>query len=82
MPKHAISMLCIKGHDMDSSGVDSVHSRNIYTGLDGAEGFLGEVVSQMDQEGYAGVKPHKDRLGYSKGDLGKKGLEIRKSMID
>lgn len=49
---------------------------------DGAEGFLGEVMSQMDQEGYAGVKPHKDRLGYSKGDLGKKGLERRKSMID
>lgn len=66
MLKHAISVLCIKGHDMGSSGSDSTHSRNIYTGLDGSEGFLGEVVSQMDQEGYAVVKPHEDRLAYRK----------------
>lgn len=72
MFKHAISILCIKGHDMGSSGVDNTHGRNIYTGLDGSEGFLGEGVSQTDQGGYAGVKPHKDRLDYSKGVLGRK----------
>lgn len=72
MLKHAISMLCIKGHDKGSSGADSAHSRNIYTGLDGSEGFLVKVVSQMDQEGYVGVKPQKERVGYNKGDLGRK----------
>lgn len=57
---------------MGSSSSDSAHSRNIYTGLDGSEVFLGEVVSQMNQEGYVGVKPHGDRLAYSKGVLGRK----------
>lgn len=51
MLKHAILMLCIKGHDMGSSGVDTAHSRSIYTGLDRSEGFLGEVVSQTELEG-------------------------------
>lgn len=50
MLKHAILVLCIKGHDMGSTGSDHTQSRNIYTGLDGSEGFLGEVVSLMDQE--------------------------------
>lgn len=59
MLKHAISMLCIKGHDKGSSGADSAHSRNIYTGLDGSEGILGKGVSQMDQEGYVGLSHKK-----------------------
>lgn len=72
MLKHATAMQSFKGYDMGRSGAESARSKNIYTGLDGSEGFLGEVVSQMDQEGYAGVKPHKDSFGYSKGNLGRK----------
>lgn len=72
MLKHAIPMHRIKGHDMGSSGADGARSRNGYTGLDESEGFLREVVSQRDLEGKAGVKPHEDRVEYSKGALGRR----------
>ena len=40
------SSATIKGRDMVSSGADRAHSRNIYTGLDGSEGFLGRLCLQ------------------------------------
>lgn len=38
---HAIPMLCIKGHDMGSSGAGIAHSKDIYTQRVGQEASWG-----------------------------------------